>query len=100
MVLCLYISFCACALQEAQPESGLLQASLISLYTMYVTWSSMTNNPGKCPVATDYCATQGFKPLTWTKSQIPTPNMSMYFSLKVSSLFTPTHCVYLPRPQL
>ncbi|KAM9839003.1 serine incorporator 2-like [Aulostomus maculatus] len=31
--------------QEAQPSSGLLQASFISLYTMYVTWSAMTNNP-------------------------------------------------------
>uniref|UniRef100_A0A667Z0G5 Serine incorporator 2 n=1 Tax=Myripristis murdjan TaxID=586833 RepID=A0A667Z0G5_9TELE len=33
--------------QEAQPHSGLLQASLISLYTMYVTWSAMTNNPNR-----------------------------------------------------
>ncbi|KAK1895636.1 Serine incorporator 1 [Dissostichus eleginoides] len=34
-------------IQEAQPHSGLLQASLISLYTMYVTWSAMTNNPNR-----------------------------------------------------
>ncbi|CAL8298353.1 unnamed protein product [Lota lota] len=33
--------------QEAQPTSGLLQASLISLYTMYITWSAMTNNPNR-----------------------------------------------------
>ncbi len=33
--------------QDSQPSSGLLQASLISLYTMYVTWSAMTNNPSK-----------------------------------------------------
>lgn len=39
-----------CFLQEAQPHSGLLQASLISLYTMYVTWSAMTNNPSKSPI--------------------------------------------------
>ena len=35
--------------QEAQPSSGLLQASLITLYTMYITWSAMTNNPSECP---------------------------------------------------
>ncbi|KAF7655868.1 hypothetical protein LDENG_00049230 [Lucifuga dentata] len=34
-------------IQEAQPSSGLLQASLISLYTMYVTWSAMSNNPNR-----------------------------------------------------
>ncbi|XP_076158338.1 serine incorporator 2 [Alosa pseudoharengus] len=33
--------------QEAQPSSGLLQSSLISLYTMYLTWSAMTNNPNR-----------------------------------------------------
>ncbi|NXM94043.1 SERC2 protein, partial [Sylvia borin] len=32
-------------LQEAQPHSGLLQASLITLYTIYVTWSSLANVP-------------------------------------------------------
>ncbi|KAL7827008.1 hypothetical protein AOLI_G00322170 [Acnodon oligacanthus] len=34
-------------IQEAQPSSGLLQSSLISLYTMYLTWSAMTNNPNR-----------------------------------------------------
>lgn len=33
--------------QEVQPYSGLLQSSFITIYTMYVTWSAMTNNPSK-----------------------------------------------------
>ncbi|XP_012686884.1 serine incorporator 2 [Clupea harengus] len=33
--------------QEAQPSSGLLQASMITLYTTYLTWSAMTNNPNR-----------------------------------------------------
>lgn len=34
-------------LQDAQPHSGLLQASLITLYTVYVTWSALANVPSK-----------------------------------------------------
>uniref|UniRef100_A0A4W4FYV3 Serine incorporator 2, like n=1 Tax=Electrophorus electricus TaxID=8005 RepID=A0A4W4FYV3_ELEEL len=46
---CVYVCVRACARipQEAQPSSGLLQSSLISLYTMYLTWSAMTNNPNR-----------------------------------------------------
>ncbi|XP_012694239.1 serine incorporator 2 [Clupea harengus] len=33
--------------QECSPQSGLLQSSIITLYTMYVTWSAMTNNPNR-----------------------------------------------------
>ncbi|KAM6946882.1 serine incorporator 1 [Lycodopsis pacificus] len=31
--------------QESQTRSGLLQSSIITLYTMYLTWSAMTNEP-------------------------------------------------------
>lgn len=34
-------------MKESQPRSGLLQSSLVTLYTMYLTWSAMTNEPGK-----------------------------------------------------
>ncbi|XP_063079161.1 serine incorporator 1 [Engraulis encrasicolus] len=34
-------------IQEAQPRSGLLQSSLVTLYTMYLTWSAMTNEPDR-----------------------------------------------------
>lgn len=37
--------------QDAQPHSGLLQASLITLYTIYVTWSALANVPSKEDVA-------------------------------------------------
>uniref|UniRef100_A0A8C9V8B8 Serine incorporator 2 n=1 Tax=Scleropages formosus TaxID=113540 RepID=A0A8C9V8B8_SCLFO len=49
LIFCIIVSVVAILpkVQEAQPYSGLLQASLISLYTMYVTWSAMTNNPDR-----------------------------------------------------
>uniref|UniRef100_A0A7N6BK92 Serine incorporator 2 n=1 Tax=Anabas testudineus TaxID=64144 RepID=A0A7N6BK92_ANATE len=49
LIFCIIASIVAILpkVQEAQPTSGLLQASLISLYTMYVTWSAMTNNPNR-----------------------------------------------------
>ncbi|PWA33649.1 hypothetical protein CCH79_00007543 [Gambusia affinis] len=49
LIFCLIISVVSILpkIQELQPHSGLLQASLISLYTMYVTWSAMTNNPNR-----------------------------------------------------
>lgn len=49
LLFCIVVSVVAILpkVQEAQPSSGLLQSSLISLYTMYVTWSAMTNNPNR-----------------------------------------------------
>nr|XP_040144203.1 serine incorporator 2 isoform X1 [Ictidomys tridecemlineatus] len=53
----LNLTFCFCLsivavlpkVQDAQPNSGLLQASVVSLYTMFVTWSALSNVPDqKC----------------------------------------------------
>nr|XP_020668023.1 serine incorporator 2 [Pogona vitticeps] len=46
---CIFMIFTSSLLhpQNAQPHSGLLQASIITLYTMYVTWSSLANVPDK-----------------------------------------------------
>ncbi|XP_039595472.1 serine incorporator 1 isoform X2 [Polypterus senegalus] len=45
LIFCFIISIVSILpkVQEVQPHSGLLQASVITLYTMYVTWSAMTN---------------------------------------------------------
>lgn len=36
-----------CSCQEAQPNSGLLQASVVTLYTIFVTWLALSNVPGE-----------------------------------------------------
>lgn len=33
--------------QESLPNSGLLQSSLVTLYTIYLTWSAVANNPDR-----------------------------------------------------
>uniref|UniRef100_A0A672Z936 Serine incorporator 1 n=1 Tax=Sphaeramia orbicularis TaxID=375764 RepID=A0A672Z936_9TELE len=49
MLLCVGVSVMSILpqIQESQPRSGLLQSSLVTLYTMYVTWSAMTNEPDR-----------------------------------------------------
>ncbi|KAM8795984.1 serine incorporator 2 [Eudromia elegans] len=47
LIFCVIVSVVSILpkIQEAQPHSGLLQASLITLYTMFVTWSALANVP-------------------------------------------------------
>jgi len=49
MILCLILSVTSVlpVIQEHQPNSGLLQASFVSLYIIYLTWSAMSNQPNK-----------------------------------------------------
>ncbi|KAH8375498.1 hypothetical protein KR200_010750 [Drosophila serrata] len=49
LILCLVISVISIlpAVQERLPHSGLLQSSLVTLYTIYLTWSAVANNPEK-----------------------------------------------------
>ena len=47
MLLCIAFSIVSILpqVQEHMPNSGLLQSGLITLYIMYLTWSSMSSNP-------------------------------------------------------
>ncbi|XP_066527169.1 serine incorporator 3 isoform X2 [Hoplias malabaricus] len=47
MLLCISASVISILpkIQDSQPRSGLLQSSVITLYTMYLTWSAMNNVP-------------------------------------------------------
>ncbi|XP_068023557.1 serine incorporator 2 [Melanerpes formicivorus] len=49
LILCLIVSAVSILpkVQEAQPHSGLLQASLITLYTTYITWAALANVPNQ-----------------------------------------------------
>ncbi|XP_030632675.1 serine incorporator 1 [Chanos chanos] len=49
MLLCITASVISVLpkVQESQPRSGLLQSSIITLYTAYLTWSAMTNEPDR-----------------------------------------------------
>ncbi|XP_070534639.1 serine incorporator 1-like isoform X2 [Ptychodera flava] len=49
LILCVIASVVSIhpKIQEAQPRSGLLQASIITLYVVYLTWSAMSSEPDK-----------------------------------------------------
>ncbi|NP_001085879.1 serine incorporator 3 L homeolog precursor [Xenopus laevis] len=49
MILCVIVSVVSILpkVQEHQSRSGLLQSSMITLYTVYLTWSSMSNEPDR-----------------------------------------------------
>ncbi|KAG8519718.1 Serine incorporator 3 [Galemys pyrenaicus] len=49
LILCVVVSIISIhpKIQEHQPRSGLLQSSIITLYTMYLTWSAMSNEPDR-----------------------------------------------------
>lgn len=47
LILCVLASAVSIlpSVQEAQPRSGLLQSAIVTLYTMYLTWSALANSP-------------------------------------------------------
>ncbi|XP_028262670.1 serine incorporator 1 [Parambassis ranga] len=49
LILCIVASVVSVLqkVQESQPRSGLLQSSIMTLYTMFLTWSAMTNEPDR-----------------------------------------------------
>lgn len=49
MILCVIVSCLSITprVQEVQPRSGLLQSAVVTLYTIYLTWSAISNNPNK-----------------------------------------------------
>lgn len=49
LILCVVVSIISVTpqIQEASPRSGLLQSAVITLYTIYLTWSALTNNTDK-----------------------------------------------------
>ncbi|XP_036605179.1 serine incorporator 3 [Trichosurus vulpecula] len=49
LIFCIAVSIVSILpkIQEHQPRSGLLQSSIITAYTIYLTWSAMSNEPDR-----------------------------------------------------
>lgn len=49
LIFCMVVSIVSILpkIQEHQPRSGLLQSSIITAYTIYLTWSAMSNEPDR-----------------------------------------------------
>ncbi|XP_068927924.1 serine incorporator 3 [Petaurus breviceps papuanus] len=49
LIFCIVVSIVSILpkIQEYQPRSGLLQSSIITAYTIYLTWSAMSNEPDR-----------------------------------------------------
>lgn len=49
LILCFIVSVVSILpkVQEALPNSGLLQSAVVTLYTIYLTWSAVANNPNR-----------------------------------------------------
>ncbi|BFF99690.1 serine incorporator 1 [Drosophila madeirensis] len=77
LIFCLAISVISVlpAVQERLPHSGLLQSSLVTLYTVYLTWSAVANNPEKACNPGMFGLMEGFGNGT-TTTIAPPPNPS------------------------
>ncbi|SPP87093.1 blast:Probable glutamate--tRNA ligase%2C mitochondrial [Drosophila guanche] len=78
LIFCLAISVISVlpAVQERLPHSGLLQSSLVTLYTVYLTWSAVANNPEKACNPGMFGLMEGFGNGTTTTTIAPPPNPS------------------------
>ncbi|XP_055376848.1 probable serine incorporator isoform X2 [Condylostylus longicornis] len=58
LILCVIVSVVSVLpiVQEKLPRSGLLQSSMVTLYTIYLTWSAIANNPDNKECSAFYIA--------------------------------------------
>lgn len=77
LLLCIGVSIAAILpkVQEYQPKSGLLQSSVVSLYTLYLTWSAMSNQPDRnCKPSFSHHVNNGTAPGGGTGDSDVTPS--------------------------